>query len=345
MFEFVVTLCLMAEPDVCRVQLVPGQETSGRAECEAVLQNENIPDGMAIADGLVLREKHCRKMTGALELTEIADNIFVHRGKIAEADPANRGDVANIGVIIGETSIAVIDTGGSRAVGEALYRAIRQRSSLPISHVILTHVHPDHVFGASVFAETGAKVVGHPGLRRALLDRERAYMTGFGDLIGKRAFLGTWPVRPDTAAQEIDLGGRVLALTSWPTAHTTTDLTVLDTATETLFAGDLIFHRHMPALDGSLLGWRRVLDQLQDLKPVRVVPGHGGPVLTMTEALTPMRRYLGVLEADTRQALEKGERIGEAINHVAESETGAWDLFDLFNRRNATVAYTELEWE
>ncbi|WP_346911968.1 quinoprotein relay system zinc metallohydrolase 2 [uncultured Roseibium sp.] len=345
MFEIVVTLCLMTEPDICRQQLAPGFETSARADCEAVLTGDTIRNRMQMADGLVFRETHCRPMADGLQLTEIADNIFVHLGRIAEADPANLGDVSNIGVIIGETSIAVIDTGGSRAVGEALYRAIRQRSSLPISHVILTHVHPDHIFGASVFAETGAKVDGHPDLHRALLDREQSYLTGFEDLIGRRGFLGTWPVRPETAPQEIDLGGRVLTLNIWPAAHTTTDLTVMDSATGTLFAGDLIFHRHMPALDGSLKGWLRVLELLPDLKPSRIVPGHGGPVLTMEEALMPMRRYLGVLEADTRQALENGERLGEAVNHVGKSETDAWELFDLFNTRNATEAYTELEWE
>lgn len=345
MFEIVVTLCLMAEPDICRPQLVPGLETDTRAACEAVLHGGEIRGIFTIGDGLDMREKHCRKMPGGLELTEIADNVFVHLGRIAEAGPVNRGDVSNIGVIIGETSIAVIDTGGSRAVGEALYRAIRQRSSLPISHVILTHVHPDHIFGASVFAETGAKVVGHPDLHRALLDREQSYLTGFEDLIGRGGFLGTWPARPETAPHEIDLGGRVLTLNVWPTAHTTTDLTVMDSATGTLFSGDLIFHQHMPALDGSLKGWLRVLELLPDLKASRVVPGHGGPVLTMEEALTPMRRYLGVLEADTRQALENGERLGEAVNHVAKSEADAWALFDLFNTRNATEAYTELEWE
>jgi len=345
MFELVVTLCLMAEPDICRTQLVPGLDTDSRAECEAHLRNEEIPAAVTIAAGLTAGEKHCREMAAGLELTEIAGNVFVHLGRIEEPGPGNSGDVSNIGVIVGQDSIAVIDSGGSRAVGEALYRAIRQRSPLPISHVILTHVHPDHIFGASVFAEAGAMVVGHPGLRRALLDREENYLTGFEDLVGKPAFLGTRPVRPDAAAEEIDLGGRVLALTVWPTAHTTTDLTVLDRATGTLFAGDLVFHRHTPALDGSLLGWLGVLDRLAELNPARIVPGHGGPVLSVSEALVPMRRYLEVLETDTRDALEKGERLSEATGHVGRSEAGAWDLFDVYNARNATVAYTELEWE
>ncbi|TYC53903.1 quinoprotein relay system zinc metallohydrolase 2 [Rhodobacterales bacterium] len=345
MFEIVALVCLVSAPETCREQLVPGLETLTLAECEQRLSKVARQDISAAVPRATVQQTECRPVGSGLDLREIAPGIHVHIGAIEDPDSSNRGDVANIGVIVGDTSIAVVDTGGSRAVGEDLYRAIRELSQLPISHVILTHIHPDHVLGASVFADTGAKVVAHPGFNRAFRDRQESYETGFGQLIGQSGFLGTRPVLASEAPGTIDLGGRILEMTSWPTSHSTTDLTVLDRRTATLFAGDLVFDRHVPALDGSLTGWLSVLDQLADLGALRIVPGHGGPILSVEAALAPMRQYLETLAQDARLALEKGERIGAAVNHIGGSEANNWDLFDSYNTRNATTAFTELEWE
>ena len=212
--------------------------------------------------------------------------------------------------------------------------------------VILTHMHPDHVLGASVFAD--ATVVGHESLPRALADRAGGYLESYERQIGTEGFLGT-EVSPidETVAdtRQIDLGGRVLSLRAWPVAHTGTDLTVLDETTGTLFAGDLVFDGHLPTLDGSLRGWQQVLSGLQEMRAERLVPGHGGPVLGMAEAIAPMQRYLDVLAQDTLAAIDSGERLGEAVGHVAAREADHWQLFDAYNPRNATAAFTELEWE
>ena len=58
-----------------------------------------------------------------------------------------------------------------------------------------------------------------------------------------------------------------LRLTAWtPAAHTDCDLTVLDDPTgPVLDAGDLVFLRHVPVLDGSLTGWLVVASPLSKL--------------------------------------------------------------------------------
>lgn len=345
MFEILISLCLLDDPGVCRQQLVAGLETATEHQCHELRQRLDFEDFAAHHTGYRASEPVCRRSPAGLSLEEIADGIYVHTGDVSEPNPGNRGDIANLGFIVGETSIAVIDAGGSRAVGEAFYRSIRSVSSLPISHLILTHVHPDHLFGASVFADAGAEIVGHPNLDRALRDREEAYLLTFESEVGQGAFLGTVTDFSVTMQTEIDLGGRILELRDWPIAHSTSDLTVWDRRTGTLFAGDLVFDRHVPVLDGSLSGWLQVLDGIEEMAPLKIVPGHGAAMMRPDRAIAPVRDYLKLIEADTRRSLGAGRRMSDAVPQIGLKQSADWELFDVYNARNATVAFTELEWE
>ena len=56
---------------------------------------------------------YARGETPPLAVTEIAPGIFVHNGVQQDASPANDGEIANIGFVIGNNAVAVIDPGGS----------------------------------------------------------------------------------------------------------------------------------------------------------------------------------------------------------------------------------------
>lgn len=345
MFEALVTVCLTLSDGPCRDQLLPGYEAATEALCQDLL----AADPPVVAEGLMVRGGPvCRPVGNSLSFQEVAPGVFAHLGQIAEPDRTNRGDISNIGFVIGQDSVAVIDTGSAPWMGEGTWRAIRAQTDKPVSHVILTHMHPDHVFGTAPLAASGAQVIGHAGLTRALVDRMGNYVESFGSLIGPEELVGVGPVPVELAVDsthQIDLGGRVLELRAWPTAHTGNDLTVLDHGSGTLFAGDLVFHRHTPALDGQLLGWQAVLADMAEIDALRVVPGHGGPALDWPGGATDQRRYLDVLERDTRAAIDAGARLGDAVESIAQAEAEHWELFEAYNPRNATVSFTELEWE
>ncbi len=167
-----------------------------------------------VAVAVVLGTMVGRGETTALPVTEIAAGIFVHNGVHEEASAANEDAIANIGFIIGDEAVAVIDPGGSVAEKSALRAAIRAHKDRPIRYVILTHVHPDHILGAAAFRDDHSEFVGHAKLPGALAQRGDYYLRRLRSTLGDEAN-GTEIVVPTVLVSDrldLDLGHRLLTL-------------------------------------------------------------------------------------------------------------------------------------
>ena len=282
-----------------------------------------------------------------LTIEAVAPGIYVHYGQHQMPNKINHGAIANIGFIVGNRCVAVIDTGGNPDQGYALKKAIKKTTTIPVCYVINTHVHPDHVYGNIAFKQPGVVFIGHKNLPRALSMRAPFYLSRAEDQLGVTLTAQdiVIPERLVNNHLSLDLGGRKLTLTAHPTAHTDNDLTIYDNKTDTLWISDLLFIEHIPVIDGSLKGWLSELQRLKTKKYKRVIPGHGPLVTDWPKSMLPELAYLQMLLDEIRLAIKQGVFLEDAVNTVGLSAKENWVLYDQFHKKNVTSAFAELEWE
>jgi quinoprotein relay system zinc metallohydrolase 2 len=284
------------------------------------------------------------------EIEEIAPGNYVHYGVHDARSRDNLGDNANIGFIVGEQCVLVFDTGGSRPVGEALLGALRKVTDKPVCYVVISHVHPDHIFGAAAFMDDNPVVIGHENLSHQLAARGRFYrealVRDLGDLADGSEIV--MPTRTIATGETItvDLGGRKVDIHAWTPAHTDDDVTAFDRRSGTLWLADLLFVKHTPVLDSNITGFLAVMQTLRANTRVRhYVPGHGRSNAPWPAVLDPQQHYFEVILEETRRAIHDNVPLMDAVNQVGLSEAPNWVNFETYHRRNVTTAYTELEWE
>jgi len=280
-------------------------------------------------------------------IENIAPGVYVHRGEHKDLSGYYGGDICNTSFIVGSKGVAVIDTGGSPAVGANLRKEIRKVTKLPILYVITTHVHPDHALGSAAFKQDKPVFVGHAKLANEMALRKEVYLRNQAEWVGKDA-AGSELIPPDLAVattHELDLGGRTLHLTAHPVAHSPTDLSVQDSASDILWTGDLLSIERTPSVDGDLAAWLEVIETLRNVNAPRLVPGHGSVTENGGKALDDEKRYLATLLGDVRAAIERGDSMEQTIETAAQSEKEKWLLFDITNRRNVARVFPMLEWE
>jgi len=102
---------------------------------------------------------------GPMALHQVAPDTWYAQGESALGSPQNQNFVSNAGVVITPAGVVVIDALGSPAAARRLLEAIGRLTPLPVTHVIVTHYHADHIYGLQEFQAAGARIVAHQGAR------------------------------------------------------------------------------------------------------------------------------------------------------------------------------------
>jgi glyoxylase-like metal-dependent hydrolase (beta-lactamase superfamily II) len=185
-------------------------------------------------------------------------------------------------------TLAIIDSGLPGSAGTVL-RYIESIGRRPeeLSHILMTHAHPDHTGAASVLVRrTGAKIVAHraDARRRVGGPLTLNYMRLFGALPLPVPFLERTPVtHPVEDGELLPIAGGIRVLHT--PGHTAGSLCFLEQSSKTLFSGDTIFSDGtslsrsvpFPGYDGP--SYRSSLARLATIDFEAVCGGHGTPLL------------------------------------------------------------------
>jgi len=236
-----------------------------------------------------------------LKLTRISDSIYAYVG--ADDDSISNSYGANVGIIVGQDAVLVIDTLISNNKAKAFIKDIRAITDKPIRFVVNTHSHLDHSFGNSAFAEIGATIISHANALQIMKKRSPKILEKVNSYLGKEKMAGTRIVYPQlsfTERMEVDLGDLQVELRYITHSHTKGSVYVYIPAQKVLFAGDILFTQYYANMSMSdVNGWVETIDHLMSLDVEHIVPGHGP--LSVKKDLTDQRDYLLVFDKKAKE--------------------------------------------
>jgi glyoxylase-like metal-dependent hydrolase (beta-lactamase superfamily II) len=305
--------------------------------------------GLACALG-AMHPTHARAEEPSMEARQLSPSAWSVEGLSALGSPANQNFVSNAGFVVTRDSVVVIDALGSPALARRLLAEIRRHTDKPVSHVILTHYHADHIYGLQALKAVGAKIIAHQAARE-YLNSDTARLR----LEASRTELAPW-IDQDTRLVPADewldgervllVGGTELRIKPVGPSHTPEDLVVYLPQEKVLFAGDLVFRNRVPFVgQADSRQWIKALDALLAFDAAVILPGHGPVSTDARKDMELTRDYLVHLRRVMGQAAKNLEPFDDAYKAADWSRFEQLPLFRLANRMNAYNTYLLMERE
>lgn len=285
-----------------------------------------------------------------MKAQQVSASSWYVEGVSALGSPANQNFISNAAFVVTPGGVVVIDALGSPALAKRLIEEIRKVTPQPITHVLVTHYHADHIYGLQVFKALGAKIIAHQAARQ-YLNSETARLR----LEVSRRELAPW-VNDQTTLVDADewidgsrtlvVGGVTFQIKPVGPSHTPEDIAIYLPSEKVLFAGDLVFRSRIPYVgQADSRHWIAALDTLLGFDALVIVPGHGAISTEARKDMQLTRDYLVYLRTTMGQATRNMEPFDDAYNATDWSAFEHLPLFRVANRMNAYNTYLLLEHE
>ena len=227
----------------------------------------------------------------------------------------------NVGIIVGNRATLVVDTGLGPRNGQTILREVAKLSKNSELYVVSTHFHPEHALGEAAFP-ANAKIIRAQAQQK---DMDEFGLTNANNFASRSAIMAELLKdvqfrRADELFDRekiLDLGGvRVRLFWLGPT-HTRGDTLIFIQGDNVLFAGDVVMNRRFVSFASpysSAQAWLNSLDQIELLRPARIVPSHGG--MGDASLIEQNRTYLKALQTRVGELKKQGKSSDETAQLV-----------------------------
>ncbi|AIQ52071.1 MBL fold metallo-hydrolase [Paenibacillus sp. FSL R7-0331] len=276
-------------------------------------------------------------------LNHVADSV------IAAIAVPGTGSLGNAAIIdLGDTTL-VVDTFSTIQAAEDLKAAAEYLTGNPVSYVINTHWHSDHTSGNQVFIPA-AQIISTSTTREIMntfaRDRLAQYRENTEQMIqaiekfeeqiqqetdeklkkemewenaSDREFMKMLPdlvhsLPTITFDHQMTIHGsnRSIVILTFGGGHTQSDAIVYIPEDKILIIGDLVLSKHHPVLAyANPQEWLNILEQVELLDIVTIVPGHG-EVCSLQE-LHEVKGYLNYIMEIVAEAIQNKKSIDEIV--------------------------------
>ena len=262
--------------------------------------------------------------TWKTDLRQLAPNVYVYQQQ-GGTGRLNAG-ISNAGLFVGEDWSVALDALGFPLQTEAFIAAAKRvTGGKPITQLVNTHHHGDHVAGNQFFLP--AQILSHPYCRQEVLKAVPATPKSWPKQEGLADGTEVRKLTPPSVTFEdhliYNLGGNVVEFRFAGPAHTWGDIMAYLPQHKILFAGDLAFFHLVPyAHNGYVSKWLEAVDKIMKMDVDTIVPGHG-PVGGKKE-LAEMAEYFRILKTEAKKRYDAGMSAGRAAAAIDMGKFVNW---------------------
>ncbi|MDR6981585.1 glyoxylase-like metal-dependent hydrolase (beta-lactamase superfamily II) [Rheinheimera pacifica] len=230
-----------------------------------------------------------------VEETKLADNLYMLSGA-----------GGNMATLIAGDKVLLVDTQYAELAGKIKIKLLQLSANKPLTTLVNTHLHGDHVGGNSALA-ANIDIIAHNNVLSRLKQDAKFPRNGL-------------PKTTFSDQLSLHLNGQTVRLDYMPPSHTDGDIVVWFEQANAVHFGDLLFEGRFPFIDvsngGSVKGYidntRTLIGMLNE--QTKVIPGHGQLTdkagvqrsLDMMEATLAVVQGYKAAGMTEQQAVDKG---------------------------------------